>query len=132
MYNKITLIGSIVEGPKAYYEPSGAEMFWMEINVSLPSDAPHTYWGIVYDMQTPQGYTKGDETFLVICRDPTLFQRWVDTLKKGNVVCIEGRLAVTNLQIPHNSDYISVQLHEILAHDIILLAEHANSQRQEK
>lgn len=98
MYNKVMLIGRVIEGPEPFYEPMGAEVFWMKLKVPLPADAPPTYWGLVYDVRCGQQFTKGDESFLIICRDPLLFEQWVGSLKREDVVCVEGRLVLTNVR----------------------------------
>jgi hypothetical protein len=117
--NTIRLIGSVIEGPEPLYEPTGAELFWMKMKVPLPADAAPTYWYLVYDVRCGQHFTRGDETFLVICRDPLLFERWACSLKRGDVVCVEGRLVLTELRC----DGDLVPLAEILAETMNLLSD---------
>jgi hypothetical protein len=55
----------------------------------------------------------------VICRDQLLVERCLQSLHKGDVICIEGRLVLTLLR----SDGDLVPLAEILASDVIPLKE---------
>ncbi len=45
MYNKIILIGTMVDYPKEIYDPAGNLHMCFSLNVPLPPDSPPTYWG---------------------------------------------------------------------------------------
>jgi single-stranded DNA-binding protein len=122
MYNKITLIGTMAERPQEMYDPDGNRCACISLNVPPPSDAPPTYWGLVFDLRPPgcgSGWPVGDATFLVVCRVQLLIEKCLQSLHKGDVVCVEGRLVLTLLC----SDEDLVPLAEILASEVILLKE---------
>jgi len=87
MYNKITLIGPLADLPEKLYDPDGNVVVCMRLKATPPSDAPPTYWGVTYDLRTPQ-WTVGEEIFMVICRDPLLIERCLQSLHKGDLVCV--------------------------------------------
>jgi single-stranded DNA-binding protein len=127
MYNKIILIGSLVDHPQDSYDPDRNKCLCIQIKVPPPPDAPPTYWGTVYDLRGPDRAT-GDDIFLVTCRDYLLVERCLQTLRKGDVVCVEGRLVLTQL----HSEGEFLPLAEILANDVILLTEDVRVQLQEE
>ncbi|HZO73627.1 MAG TPA: single-stranded DNA-binding protein [Ktedonobacteraceae bacterium] len=127
MYNKVTLIGQLADLPEKLYDPDGNVVVCMQLKVSPPSDAPPTYWGVTYDLRTPQ-WTVGEETFMVICRAPLLIERCLQSLHKDDLVCVEGRLVLTQLLNGEDLLYLA----EILASDVILLTEHADKRSQEE
>jgi hypothetical protein len=115
MYNRIILIGSVVDHPEASYDIDGNKFLCLQIKVPPPPDAPPTYWGMVYDLRF-HDWPVGEDTFLVICRDPFLVERCLQSLQKGDLVCVEGRLVLTLLR----SEGELLPLAEILANDVIL------------
>lgn len=120
MYNRIILIGTIVDDPEEIYAPDASRAVYLSLKVSLPPDASPTYWGLIYDLRPPglsSGWTVGDDTFLVICRDSLLIERCLRSFHKADVVCVEGRLVLTLLRC----DGEPVPLAEILANDVIPL-----------
>lgn len=121
MYNKITLIGPLADVPEKLSDPDGNIVVCMQLKVAPPADAPPTYWGVTYDLRTPE-WTVGEETFLVICRDPLLIEKCLQSLHKGDLVCAEGRLVLTQLLEGETLLYLA----EILASDVILLTEDAS------
>jgi single-stranded DNA-binding protein len=127
MYNRIILIGSLVDHPQDYYDPDGNKFLCMQIKVPPPPDAPPTYWGTIYDLRGLD-WPRGEDTFLVICRDHLLVERCLQTLRKGDVVCVEGRLVLTLLR----SEGELLPLAEILASDVFLLTEDSRVQLQEE
>lgn len=126
MYNKITLIGPLAYLPEKLYDPDGNIVVCMQLKVAPPSDAPPTYWGVTYDLRTPE-WPVGEETFMVICRDPLLIERCLQSLREGDLVCVEGRLVLTQLLKGETLLYLA----EILASDVILLTEHISKRSQE-
>lgn len=125
MYNKITLIGTMADHPQAKYDPDANLSVCISLIVPPPPDAFPTYWGLVFDLRPPgsgSGWPTGDDTFLVIVRDPELVERCLQSLHKGDVICVEGRLVLTLLR----SDGDIVPLAEVLASDVILLTKDAN------
>lgn len=123
MYNKITLIGPLADSPEMLYDPDGNIVVCMRLNVSLPADAPPTYWGVTYDLHAPQ-WPVGEEAFMVICRDPQLIERCLQSLQKGDLVCVEGRLVLTQLRNGEDLLYLA----EILASDVILLTKRSQEE----
>jgi hypothetical protein len=118
MYNRITLIGTIVDHFKLIFDPFGERTLFFELHVSLPPDAPPTHWGLVYDLRGPGGaYPVGNEDVPIICRKPLLTERCFQSFHKGDLVCVEGRLVLTLLR----SDADLVPLAEILASDVLLI-----------
>lgn len=118
MYNRITLIGTIVDHPEEMYDMNGNRHVYLSLNIPPPPDAPPTYWGGIYDLHNPDR-SAGDDTFPVICRDPLLIERCLNVLHKNDLICVEGRLVLTLLR----SERDLVPLAEILASDVILLKE---------
>ncbi len=121
MYNRITLIGILTDHPQQNIDPDGNGAVLLSLKVPPPPDAPPTYWGLVYDLRSPD-WSTGEDTFLVICRDHSLIERCLQFFHQGDLVCIEGRLVLTHLL----SDGNLVPLAEILANDVILLRECAS------
>lgn len=121
MYNRITLIGMLTDDPQERIDPDGNRAALLSLKVPPPTDAPPTYWGLVYDLRSPDWPT-GEDTFLVICRDRALMERCLHSFHQGDVACVEGRLVLTCLR--SNGDL--VPLAEILASDVILLTEHTS------
>lgn len=126
MYNRITLIGMLTDDPQERIDPDGNWAALLSLKVPPPPDAPPTYWGLVYDLRSPDWPT-GEDTFLVICRDRLLIERCLQFFYQGDAVCVEGRLVLTFLR----SDSDLVPLAEILASDVILLTEHTSGRSQE-
>ncbi len=121
MYNRITLIGMLADDPRAKIDPDGNQVALLSLKVPPPTDAPPAYWGLVFDLRSP-GWSTGEDTFLIICRDRTLIERCLHRFHQGDIACVEGRLVLTYLR----SDGDLVPLAEILASDVILLAEHTS------
>jgi hypothetical protein len=118
MYNRITLIGTMVDRPQEMYDTDANRYISISLKVPPPPDAPPTHWGGVYDLRGPDWPT-GDDTFLVICRDLLLVKKCLKVLHKGDLIGVEGRLVLTLLR----SDGDLVPLAEILASEVILLKE---------
>jgi hypothetical protein len=122
MYNKMTLIGTMKDHPHEMYDTDAHRYVYMSISIPPPPDAPPTHWAGIYDLRPPgngSGWSVGDDTFLVICRDPLLIETCLQSLHKGDLICIEGRLVLTLLE----SDADVVPLAEILASNVLLLKE---------
>lgn len=122
MHNRITLIGTLADHPQERVDPDGNRAALLSLKVPPPPDAPPTYWGLVYDLRSPDWPT-GEDTFLVICRERVLVERCFQSVHKGDLICVEGRLVLTFLR----SHGALVPLAEILASDVILLTEHSSS-----
>jgi single-stranded DNA-binding protein len=122
MYNRITLVGTIVDDPQEKYDPDANRAVCIALKVPPPPDAPPTHWGLVFDMHSGSDWPTGDDTFLVICRNNLLGERCLQSLQEGDLVCVEGRLVLTLL----NSDGTQVPLAEILASEVILLSRNAS------
>ena len=127
MYNKITLIGPLADLPEKLYDPDGNIVVCLRLKVSSPADAPPTYWGLTYDLRTPE-WTIGEATFMVVCRDSLLLEKCLQSFSKDDLVCVEGHLVLTQLL---NGEAI-LYLAEILASEVILLAEDAGKRSQEE
>lgn len=121
MYNRITLIGMLTDDPQERIDPDSNRAALLSLKVPPPTDVPPTYWGLVYDLRSPDWPT-GEDTFLVICRDRALIERCLHSFHQGDVACVKGRLVLTCLH--SNGDL--VPLAEILASDVILLTEHTS------
>jgi hypothetical protein len=121
MYNQITLVGTMTEHPKEMFDPTGKQAAIISLQVSLPPDAQPTYWGLVYDLRSPDWPT-GSDIFLVICREPLLIEKCLRSLQKGDVICVEGCLVLTLLR----SHEDLVPLAEILASNIVLITKAAS------
>jgi hypothetical protein len=121
MYNRITLVGIMADHPREMYDTDANRYICLSLQVLPPPDAPPTHWGGIYDLRAPN-WTAGEDTFLVICRDPLLVKRCGTSLHKGDVVCVEGRLVLTYLRCSRDP----VPLAEILASDVIVLTEHSS------
>lgn len=122
MYNRITLVGILMDHPQEMFDPDGNRAVLLELKVPPPADAPPTHWGLVFDLRGPQWPT-GEETFLVVCRERVLLERCLSSFHQGDLLCVEGRLVLTFL----HSDGAIVPLAEILASDVMLLTEHARA-----
>jgi hypothetical protein len=120
MHNRITLIGTMADHPQEMYDTDANRYVYISLNVPPPPDAPPTHWGGIYDLRDPD-WPRGDDTFLIICRDSLLIETCLKSLRKGDLVCIEGRLVLTLLR---NSNDL-VPLAEILASTVLLLKETA-------
>ena len=127
MYNKIILIGTMIDHPQEMYDTDARRCICISLKVLPPPDAPPTHWGLIFDLRDPD-WPIGDDTFLVICRDPLLVEKCLKSFSKGDVVCVEGRLVLTQLR----SGGDLLPLAEILASEVLLLSEHSNIQLQEK
>jgi len=121
MHNRITLIGTLADHPQESIDPDGNRAALLSLKVPPPPDAPPTYWGLVYDLRSPDWPT-GEDTFLVIYRERELVEWCFQSVHKDDLICVEGRLVLTFL----NSDGDLVPLAEILASDVILLREHSS------
>jgi single-stranded DNA-binding protein len=119
MCNRITLIGTLADHPQEKFDPDGNCAVLLSLKVPPPPDAPPTHWGLVYDLRSPDWPT-GEDTFLIICRERVLVEKCLQSLHKGDLIGVEGRLVLTYL----SSDGDIVPLAEILASDVILLTEH--------
>jgi hypothetical protein len=120
MHNKITLIGTMADRPQEMYDPDANRCVLISLIMLPPPDAPPTHWGLTFDLRPPgsgSGWPVGDDTFLVIGHYPLLVEKCLQSLHKGDVICVEGRLVLTLLR----SDGDIVPLAEILASDVILL-----------
>jgi single-stranded DNA-binding protein len=122
MYNRVILIGTIADRPKAFYDTNANRYVCILLKVSPPPDAPLTHWGGIYDLRNPDWPT-GEDTFLVICREPLLVENVLKSFHEGDVVCIEGRLVLTLL----NSDSDLVPVAEILASSVLVIPEPSNT-----
>ncbi len=120
MLNRITLIGIVKYDLSELYEPDGAIMARIHVIVPPPPDAPRSDASRA-DMGYPESPDRNND-FLVICRGSALVRKCVESLHKGDLVYIEGRLVLTTFRV---GDYFW-QLHEILASEVIPL--HATSQ----
>ena len=116
MYNRITLIGTMADHPQEMYDADANRYVYISLHVPPPPDAPPTHWGGIYDLRNPD-WPRGDDMFLIICRDSLLVEMCLKSLHKGDLVCIEGRLVLTLL----NSDNDLVPVAEILANTALLL-----------
>jgi hypothetical protein len=116
MYNKITLIGTLIDHPEEMYDTDANRCMYFSLNVPPPPDAPPTHWGLHFDLRI-RDWPRGDGIFLVISRDLLLVERYLSSLHKGDMVCVEGRLVLTPLRALGEL----VPLAEILASEIILL-----------
>lgn len=124
MYNKIILVGTVDDSPvdslEVSYDLDGDEFLRFSLKVPPPPDAPCTHWRGIYNLRTPDKKRPvGDDNFMIICRDHVLIEKCVSSLKKGDIVCVEGRLTLTELRV----GYDDVPLVEILAHDIVAITE---------
>ncbi len=115
MLNRITLIGTVKYDLNELYEPDGTIMVRIHVIVPPPLDAPLSDASTM-DLGYPESPDRNDD-FLVICRGSTLVEKSVQSLRKGDLVCIEGRLVLTTFRV---GDYFW-QLHEILASEVIPL-----------
>jgi hypothetical protein len=110
------LIGTLIDHPQDTYDTDANKVLSISLKVAPPPDAPPTYWGVIYDLRSPD-WPRGDDTFLIISRDLLLIDRCMQSLHKGDLVCVEGRLVLTLLR----SGGDLVPLAEILANEIIQL-----------
>lgn len=118
MHNSITLEGTLMEDPQSRYEPSGECAAILSLHIPLPDDAPPTYWALTYDMRYGDKFDRGNDTFLVICRD-ALAESCLQTWKAGDRVRIIGRLVITDLRTsrPYGGEEV-LPLAEVLAYEI--------------
>jgi hypothetical protein len=122
MFNRITLVGTMADGPGEMYDTGGNKHAVFSLKVSPPADAPQPYWSGVYDLRCPE-----HDTFLVICRDPLLVGSVLEACYKDDVVCVEGRLVLTLLRCGGDN----VPLVEVLASEVVLLLKRLDAQLQE-
>src|SRR5579859_156010 len=120
-------VGTMADHPPKIYHPDANKYVSISLKVPSPPNAPPTYWGLVYDLRSPD-WPVGHDTFLVICREHSLVDKCLESFHKGDVVCIEGSLVLTLL--PSDGDL--VPLAEILACDVILLTEHSSVRLQQE
>jgi len=121
MYNRITLIGPVIDHPQLYVDLDGNPAILLSLKVPPPADAPPTHWGLIYNWRS-EDWPTGEDTFLVIYRERELVEWCFQSVHKDDLICVEGRLVLTFL----NSDGDLVPLAEILASDVILLREHSS------
>jgi single-strand DNA-binding protein len=108
--NKIMVIGYLGRDPEMRYTPSGKSV----ANFSL---AYHRQW------KSPKGENQDETEWFNVVAWGKLAEFSKNSMKKGNLVYVEGRLQSRSWQDKDGNQHTSV---EIVARDILLLHHHDN------